>query len=1071
MYIVLIILGLIGNFLSIEIFFGIEQIFGSIFVLLSVWLFGPILGVFSAIIVNFYTLELFGHPYVYISLILETFVVGLLLSNKKVNNILIADLVYWVFIGIWLVPLFYGNVMEMDFSQVILASLKQVLNGIFNALIATFLSIFVLNKYKEVKLSFQVYIFSVIILFVSFSLYLMVFLNTKNIIKIEKARAIDKIEFILSHIKEDYKNYLKYNKTEDIEDFSTDLIFTEIELLKELEILIFKDEVLIASNADSSTEDFLIYKNIYSGDEEVLTKNIKFITPHLHNLPEIEIKSRSYFVAELTLNKHKNIKIVIKKPFSEIIRIIENYYIQTLTIMLGIIFLTSITSYFFSFFIVRGLERLKHITNDIPNKLLNKQPIHWEKVSILELDALNQNFQEISRDLSTLFKESEIRYQQLFDNAVEAMLVLDYNSLRIIEANSKAEMLFEKQQSILVTHFSIYQLINSFQRDDIFENFQRLEDEIFYVNNSTSSAVKIEIIPFKVKNKDVWLMTLRDITEQLENEKQMNLMATVFSTTSEGIVVTDDKHHILMVNRGFEAITGYKFEEVVGKNPNIIKSDWQDKVFYQEMWEKIKTKGFWEGEIWNKRKNGEIYAEWLSIYKVNNEAEHTTNFIAIFIDITEKKQSQEKINQLAFYDTLTSLPNRALFIDRLAQAIYKAKQKKTKLAVLILDIDNFKNINDSLGYQVGDLLLKNFANRIVSILPTFDTLARLGGDEFGIIIEEITHETEIVTRAENILQSFNEPFILNKETIYSSSSIGISFYPDDSLTEDDLIKNADSAMYLAKNNGKSNFAFYQKDLEKSAFNELKIQNDLILALENREFYVVYQPKINFHHKISGAEALIRWESKENGFISPEVFIPIAEKTGLMSKIEDYMIREVASKIREWKLRNIKLRVSVNISNYQFSKHNFVEQLLDIVKEERISPRDLDLELTERIVAVDDNEITDKLSRLKDLGFMLSLDDFGTGQSSLSYLQKFNIDKLKIEKSFIRDIPINKQNKTLTDAIILLAGAFDMNVIAEGVETETELNYLKERGCIEYQGYYFSKPLKAKDFEIFYFQNT
>jgi len=545
---------------------------------------------------------------------------------------------------------------------------------------------------------------------------------------------------------------------------------------------------------------------------------------------------------------------------------------------------------------------------------------------------------------------------------------------------------------------------------------------------------------------------------------QFKLIIKAFEIINEGIMITDNKKKVLMVNKGFERITGYTASEIIGKDPKIISSGWHDRSFYQDMWKSVSQKNLWQGEIHDRRKNGEIYVQFLSIYAVKDEQEKLTNFIGIYNDITEHHDAQKKINKLTHTDNLTNLPNRKTLITNLSNAISLADQNNLMLGLLLFDMDNFKKINDSAGYKVGDLLLIQVVERIKPRTKNIGTMARLGADTFVVVFEKLKQIEEMVYFSQQIRSIFEQPFIIDNQEFYLSASIGICVYPDDAKTAEEMIQYADTAMNRAKDLGKNRFELYTQSQSENIRNNIIIENNLRKAIQNNQLSVYYQPQVDIiSGKIIGCEALLRWYQPEKGFTPPDIFIPIAEESGLIGNIEEWILRETARQIKIWKDRGFNLFMSVNISNYRFRLKDFVEATRDIIESEQAKCEWFELELTERIV-MDHKEVLDKLNHLKQLGFLLSLDDFGTGYSSLAYLKKFNIDKLKIDKSFIQDLPDDPQSRDIVRAVISLADSMNMVSIAEGAETKGQLDFLADLDCRAYQGYYFSKPVPSDEFE-------
>ncbi|MDE3839339.1 GGDEF domain-containing protein [Bacillus methanolicus] len=565
-----------------------------------------------------------------------------------------------------------------------------------------------------------------------------------------------------------------------------------------------------------------------------------------------------------------------------------------------------------------------------------------------------------------------------------------------------------------------------------------------------------------------YVIVFRDLTKQKKSQSEIRLAAKVFENISEGVMVTDENGQILSVNPAFEIVTGYHEEEVIGKNPNLLQSGIHEQKFYEKMWKDIFEKGKWKGEIWNKRKNGEIYPEWLTISTIKDEDGNVTNYIGVFSDITDRKNTEEQLRILAHHDSLTGVDNRYSLLKRLEELLNTAQKYNQQLAVLFLDLDRFKHINDTLGHNYGDLLLKNVAARLKGLLRNKDIIARLGGDEFVIVIPNIKHPKDAAKYAEEIIHSLREPFMLEQHEAYISTSIGISLFPFDGINVKNLLVNADKAMYQAKERGKNQFEFYHKEMHSNQPVKMKIENYLRKALDRNEFFLEYQPQVETRTgKISGVEALLRWYQPEVGSVSPSDFIPIAEDTGLIIPISEWVIKTVLEDIRQLHVNGfLNLKVSINISAQHFAQDRFLNTIDKMIQASNINPYCVELELTERVIMPNAPETIKKLVKLKQLGIKLSVDDFGTGYSSLSYLNKFPIDTLKIDKSFIKNIHKYKEDSSIVKAIITMAKQLQMITVAEGVENQKQFDFLLTEGCDQVQGFYITKPLKFEQLKKF-----
>ncbi|NOQ15552.1 MAG: EAL domain-containing protein [Methyloprofundus sp.] len=564
---------------------------------------------------------------------------------------------------------------------------------------------------------------------------------------------------------------------------------------------------------------------------------------------------------------------------------------------------------------------------------------------------------------------------------------------------------------------------------------------------------------------EIWVV-MRDIRERRKIEEKLRLSAKVFESSKDAIIISDQHNKIISVNSAFSDITGYAGKDVLGQNPNILQSGRHDKEFYQQLWSDLMMKGYWQGEIWNRRKSGEVFPEWISISIVYNDANEISHFIAIFSDISDKKNTEAHIQFLANYDPLTQLPNRRLFIDRLDQAIKTAAREKSRLAVLFFDLDHFKTINDSLGHSIGDQMLIEVSSRISDCMREIDSVSRLSGDEFAAVIADMDEIGDVIIVVQKIITAIRKAFKINQYELHVTISIGISVYPNDGKNYEVLLKNADTAMYCAKNNGRDNFEFFSASMSTQALERLSLEGSLRKAVENNELLIYYQPQIQVDTgKIVGMEALLRWPHAEMGMIPPSKFIPLAEETGLINPIGKWVLQEACRQNKAWQDQGlIAVQVAVNLSAVQFRQHNLLEIVKEALSKSGLKPCFLELELTEGLL-MDCSEFNITLLReFRQLGVELSIDDFGTGYSSLSYLKRFPINKLKIDRSFCMDLPKDRDNASITSAIISLGHDLGLCVIAEGVEKIAQFNFLQAQQCDEIQGYLFSQPLPADEMQ-------
>jgi diguanylate cyclase (GGDEF)-like protein/PAS domain S-box-containing protein len=557
-----------------------------------------------------------------------------------------------------------------------------------------------------------------------------------------------------------------------------------------------------------------------------------------------------------------------------------------------------------------------------------------------------------------------------------------------------------------------------------------------------------------------------DITALRRHEESLRQAATVFEQTRDGVAITDASARIIAVNRAFSKITGYSSEEVVGRNTSLLKSGHHDAAFYAAMWEQLTGRGFWEGEVCNRRKNGEHYPQWLTISAVLNERNEIERYIGVFTDISRIRNAEAHAEFIAYHDALTRLPNRSLLNIRYQHALDRARRHDHKLALLILDLDLFRNINDSLGHEFGDRLLVAITERFKSRLRDEDTLARLHGDEFAVLMEDVEVAADAAVVARDLLKALEAPFrIGSADDIYIGASIGISISPDDGCDPALLMRNADTAVNLAKAQGRKTFCFYTESLTTLALERMRLESSLRKAIELEHLVLHYQPLIEARTgAVIGSEALVRWPDPEQGMIAPMRFIPVAEDCGLIAPLGAWVLLTACRQMKAWLDAGRPLRtIAVNVSPRQFFLQDVPELVRQTLADTGLDARFLELEITEGILIEHGERAVAILKRLRELGVRLSIDDFGTGYSSLSYLKRFPIDKLKIDRSFVRDITSDANAAEIASTIIAMARSLQLSVLAEGVETPAQLAFLERHGCEYYQGYFFSRPVAAAQF--------
>jgi len=585
------------------------------------------------------------------------------------------------------------------------------------------------------------------------------------------------------------------------------------------------------------------------------------------------------------------------------------------------------------------------------------------------------------------------------------------------------------------------------------------------------AAVTASHVPSLPSNGgDYYLLVIEDISERRASEEKLRLTQRVFDSTREGVLITDSDSRIVSVNPAFIEITGYTEEEIIGQTPKILQSGTHDRPFYQAMWQSIEQSGHWQGEVWNRRKSGEIYPEWLTISAVRDARGVITNYVGVFSDITRIKRSEAEVQWLAHYDALTGLPNRVLLMTRLEHALDICKRRGHRVVLLCCGLDRFKNINESLGYKAGDELLQAVARRIQGQLQNGDTIARFGGDEFIVLLETSRQQQDVAHLSESILDLGREPVALsNDQTVFIDISIGISMFPEDGEDAVNLLTQANTAMQQAKSEGRRTYRFYKQELTDTARARLQMESRLRNAVERSELQLFYQPIIDIRGgRIIGAEALLRWVDSELGMIMPDRFIPLAEDTGLILPLGRWVLETACRQAAAWAGAGHQgLKMAINLSSRQFEDGGLREQVAAILDATGALPASLEFEITESVLMQQDARSMETLKALRQSGIGVSLDDFGTGYSSLAYVKRFAISKLKIDRMFIKDLPGDQEDAEIVSAIIAMARSLKLRVVAEGVETREQLEFLEGLGCDELQGYLVSPPVPAAEFMALY----
>ena len=568
---------------------------------------------------------------------------------------------------------------------------------------------------------------------------------------------------------------------------------------------------------------------------------------------------------------------------------------------------------------------------------------------------------------------------------------------------------------------------------------------------------------------------LRDANDRLESKVEertrdlakvsddLRLMAKVVESTSEAVVITDRDAKIQMVNDAFCAGSGYSRDELLGRNPRMLKSERHDKDFYRQLWEHLQADDTWTGEIWDRKKSGEVYPKLLTINTVRQENGLPRWFVGVSSDISRIKETEDRLNKLAYYDPLTALPNRALFLDRLELSILRSRRYASQIALLFLDLDRFKIVNDAMGHPIGDRLLIEVSRRLSGAVRDSDSVCRLGGDEFTIILDQVGRGEFAGSVARNIIEELGKPFLLNEREVFIGASIGIALFPDDDETAEGLMRKADAAMYQAKNGGRDTFRFVSSETEATSLNRLTLESELRRAVEHRDFELHYQPLVGLvDGHVHGAEALVRW--RRNGeLVAPGSFIGLAEETGIILRLGDWILAEACAAAMRWSRNGMPIAISVNFSPRQFEHVGLARKIDACLVATGLSPELLVVEITETAVMADVAMAQRTMNEFREIGMKIAIDDFGTGYSSLSYLSRFPVDKLKIDQSFVRGINSEAAMVPIVDAVIAMSRSLGISTLAEGIETEAQLSYLNKRGCDEGQGYLFGKPVQEDRF--------
>lgn len=753
----------------------------------------------------------------------------------------------------------------------------------------------------------------------------------------------------------------------------------------------------------------------------------------------------------------------------------------------------------------RKNSRLTLMVKHVKNILSNVQYIIKIKEGSEKLN-LNKKLKDVNELLIRKYSEM-LFYQWIISIFFFIIIILSFliiyfehkKSLKVkkelaafksaVENSDNSIILTDTKKKILYVN-DIFEKTTGFKKDEVFGNkpeilksgetplstYDSLNQSLKsgekwegeFINKKKDGTLfyeKASIVPIVLDDEIANYLAIKlDITEYVLQNENLKLSATVFENIQEGILVFDEQKHIITVNKAFETMTGYEKDEIIGNDSAFLRSQFHDYLFYKKIEESLSQSGKWKGKVFTRKKDGGAIPFWINISTIKDSNDKISRYIAVCTSLEEIIESQKKADFLAYHDSLTELPNRAKLENDLDFSIKLAKRKKLNLFVLFIDLDRFKVINDSLGHAVGDELLKVISSRIKKVLRDSDIIARMGGDEFIVVLDSTRNKKSASYVCQKILSVIQESVEIDDNILNTSASIGVAIYPDDGRDITTLIKNADTAMYHAKNLGKNNFQYYNRQLSLNVKEQLEIEQALKDAVFNEELYLNYQPQYDLVTKdIISFEALVRWENKELGFIPPNKFIPIAEDTGLIIEIGKYIFETACKDFVT--LKNVKPSleyIAINISSVQFKDKDFVKDILEIIKKHEVSPSEIELEVTERYIMEYSESNLNSMQKFRDLGFRFSIDDFGTGYSSMSYLTKFPIDVIKVDKAFVDGTPNDNNNVQIAKAIVALAKSLNYKVVAEGIEHDIQEEFLKSIKCDLGQGYLFSKPLSIEN---------
>jgi diguanylate cyclase (GGDEF)-like protein/PAS domain S-box-containing protein len=1079
-------LAMVANSLNVPFFHGVDFIFGSVAVMFSILFLGTVSALFVALAGGLVTIFLWGHPYALIIFSFEALVVSYL-YRRGICNLVMADLVYWLLMGVPMILFFYYNQLNMDWQATSLISMKQPLNGLFNILITGVILIVIRLCWPTAK---------------NPGLELGSLRLTNSI-----SHMLLTILLLAGGISLVYDGvyYRSFQETALVENFTARTAnFTKtLELDSKAKIpLEFKSKMAIAVVARDgrilTKQGGIISDTAFENQLNVISNNLSILAT-AGNESIMQRMKQGRYIVRLPLNGvSTGSYLIIEQPAISLINKLEHrgsisLFWMTLLLIFGIIL-----SFAISRLLPRATNRLEITSRNLSTQIENCEHIIFPNSKIKDYASVSTAQKKVANHLKVGFKklfqnevklENKIEFKtsELKDSLAQFSFALegegdgfwdwnlqtntvDFSLLWVSTLGYQENELSQNVETFIsLIHPDDSQNVQQIMKDIAEDNLETFAVEIRLRCRDGSYkwiANRSIILTHDSQNKISRMVGMHtDITERKRNEEKIQLAATVFSHTREGIIIIDAAAKIIEINNAFTAITGYSREEVIGQNPRILKSDRESPEFYAAMWQAVNTNGYWIGKILNRRKNGQVYSENLTLSVVKNAYGKVSHYVALFSDITQLNSAhQNEIEQVAHYDNLTNLPNRTLLADRLNQAILKSHCDHSLLAVAILDLDDFKTVNDNYGDHVGDELLFIISLRIKEALREGDTLARIGGDEFVLVLSDLVNTENCSETLEQLLLAVLKPVTVGDLVLNVSASIGVAFCLQGDANEGTLMRHADQAMYLAKQAGKNCYHVFDSSHDDAVSVRQLGLTHLREALDRREFVLYYQPKVNmFTGEVKGVEALIRWQHPVRGLVPPLDFLPMIENHAISLDIGEWVIDTALRQISQWQRIGIKMPISVNISAYQLQQANFGERLAEsLTVHSDVSPHLLELEVLETSAFSDINYIIATMEACIERGVSFALDDFGTGYSSLTYLRRLPANLIKIDQSFIRDMLTDEDDLAIVRGVISLAKAFQLEVIAEGVETIEHGSALLELGCHLAQGYGIARPMPAGD---------